>query len=371
MYLLYPRPRPRGLYSVRFEVYHTTSFLAAWQYKISPFDFLPAYRLAKILRFPVTALPVLCSVNSCQNNGSCYLMNSNQILCFCSREWHGRFCEKPLRNVTCARHSLVRDQHICICPYGYMQPRCFVRNTICEHSSPCPRTNECYAISQEPPNRYYCFLWLMCFVTVERAIAVVFPVRFRTFGKPRPAILLSVLTSTCVFASMYSHLVQYKFINHPNHQQPWCIRENESYEKSLMQYISLFHQISPFCTNILAALTIIIGTSRIKAHAHHQSTVDTLQEQARQRKDLLVGPLMCFLAQLPQIIILFLDICLYEEHHWFSHFTLLAYYISFLPQMNLFFLYILPSPLFKKLLVTETVISKRIIPMIFRHIETK
>ncbi|CAF4178445.1 unnamed protein product, partial [Adineta steineri] len=163
MYLLYPRPRPRGLYSVRFEAYHTTSFVAAWQYKISPFDFLPAYRLAKILRFPVAALPVLCTVNPCQNNGSCYLMNSNQLLCFCSREWYGRLCEKPLRNVTCARHSLVRDRHICICPYGYMQPQCFVRNWICEHSSPCPTISKCYTLSQEPPNRYYCLCeGLMC-----------------------------------------------------------------------------------------------------------------------------------------------------------------------------------------------------------------
>ncbi|CAF4164254.1 unnamed protein product [Adineta steineri] len=328
MYLLYPRPRPRGLYSVRFEVYHTTSFLAAWQYKISPFDFLPAYRLAKILRFPVAALPVLCTGNPCQNNGSCYLMNSNQILCFCSREWHGRLCEKPLRNVTCARHSLVRDRHICICPYGYMQPRCFVRNTICEHSSPCPTISKCHALSEEPPNLYYCLCeGLMC--NVRDALLTIH--RNQSNDLPYLVQLLKITS------------------DYPNVQQ----------------------QISPFCINILAALTIIIGTSRIKAHAHHQSTVDTLQEQARQRKDLLLGPLMCFLAQLPQIIILFLDICLYEEHRWFSHFTLMAYYISFLPQMNLFFLYILPSPLYKKLLVTETIIGKRIIPMIFRHIETK
>ncbi|CAF4427039.1 unnamed protein product, partial [Rotaria sp. Silwood2] len=87
IYLQYPRPRPQGIYSVRFEAYHSTNILTAWEYPISPFSFLPVFRLAKILRFSDRSLPWLCSYNHCQNNGTCYNTNNGQHLCLCQRGW--------------------------------------------------------------------------------------------------------------------------------------------------------------------------------------------------------------------------------------------------------------------------------------------
>ncbi|CAF3801411.1 unnamed protein product [Rotaria sp. Silwood1] len=89
IYLQYPRPRLQGIYSVRFEAYHSTNILTAWEYPISPFSFLPVFRLAKILRFPDRNLPWLCSYNHCQNNGTCYNTNNGQHLCICQRGWQG------------------------------------------------------------------------------------------------------------------------------------------------------------------------------------------------------------------------------------------------------------------------------------------
>ncbi|CAF2106989.1 unnamed protein product [Rotaria magnacalcarata] len=685
LYLLYPRPRPHGLYSVRFEAYHSMMFLAAWEYQISPFDFLPVFRLAKIVRFPSNALPLLCSINPCHNNGTCYLMNNNQQFCLCQRDWQGRLCEKSLLNVTCALNSLVRGRSICICPYGYLQPGCFVRNNICQQSQPCPSNAVCYPISLLPPHRFWCLcneimcnvrdalltinrnksdklpylfqllkitsdyprvrqqvlvypsttfpfstrikmndprntkenlpeigllftfeplersvdiilhlvyincstifrnlsvdldtrlhrcdplqetelqsikylknfcqksirdgcfllkdyicycnssmiqqtecisyhqrqisctycynqgycvqgdlrnksdftcvcpkcvsgtlcqfspsqfsisleylfekakwnmyhfivpslfflfgmifnglclltfaqpkarrtgtgiyllinsitsqlmfitlftriiflhtidqlilseninrvlckslpylmfslnyisLWLMALVTVERAMTALFPTLFNSFGKPKSAAFLSVLLFIFVLASNYPHLNQYKLINHPSSLHPWCIRENESNGQSSIHYISLIHQISPFCINFIAALAIIVSISRSKAHIHHNRVRDTFKQQARKKKDLLIGPFVCFLTQLPQIIVLFLDICMYDEQMWFVHLTLITYYISFTPQLNLFSLYVLPSPLYKKLLWTETAIGKLIIPTTTHHTQT-
>ncbi|CAF2986962.1 unnamed protein product [Rotaria sp. Silwood2] len=161
LYLLYSRPRPHGLYSVRFEVYHSMIFLAAWEYQMSPFNFLPVFRLAKILRFSSNVLSLFCSTNLCHNHGTCYLMNNNQHLCLC--QWQGHFCEKTLLNVACALHFLVRDRNICNCPYGYLQPNCFVRNIKCEQSQPCQTNMECYPISNQPPTGFWCLCnKLMC-----------------------------------------------------------------------------------------------------------------------------------------------------------------------------------------------------------------
>ena len=156
LHLLYPRPRPRGAYAVRFEAYHSVHLLSVWEYEISPFDFLPVFRLAKILQFPARALPWLCSNQLCQNNGTCHTVSNGHHLCSCTRQWQGRFCERPLSNVKCAGHSVVRARDICVCPYGYVEPHCFVRNTRCNQSYTCAPNKACYPSSDLPPNHYWC-----------------------------------------------------------------------------------------------------------------------------------------------------------------------------------------------------------------------
>jgi hypothetical protein len=156
IYLLYPRPRPHGLYTVRLEAYHSTNTIMAWEYPISPLSFLPVFRLTKILRFPDRSLPWLCLSNYCQNNGTCYNIDNGQYLCSCTRSWHGSLCEKKIDDVQCALHSLARARNVCVCPYGYLVPHCSVRNTVCEKFRPCSLNEICYGLSTQPPNSYKC-----------------------------------------------------------------------------------------------------------------------------------------------------------------------------------------------------------------------
>ncbi|CAF1208087.1 unnamed protein product, partial [Didymodactylos carnosus] len=561
IYLLYPRPRSKGLYSVRFEAYHSSDLLAAWEYKISPFDFLPAFRVAKILRFPERILPWLCLQNLCENSGTCLMMNNGQHLCLCQRGWQGNYCERSLYDIKCAPHSVARDLHVCICPNGYLEPHCFVRNTICKQSHSCSTDEVCYPVSHQLPNRYWCicnasncgtrntmivmhrqksnqlpfllqllkisadyprlkqqilihpstnfpistiiktrdvrnaqeaipeiglfftfeplvrsvdiilhllyincsnsprnytvdldvqpqrcrslketelrsikllrifcqesardpcfllqhyicycssqmipksecisyhqrhtacthcynqgycvqgdlqnksdficicpkcvsgklcqfspsrfslslefliektqwdayhfigptlfFVFSMvfnglCMITfaqpkarrLERALAVILPTKFSLLRIPKSAGFLSILILIIIFSSNYPHINQYKLVSHPDDLYPWCIGEIKPSQQYLMQYMSLGHQISPFLVNLMASLAIIIGISRSKASSHHVSARSVLLKQARQRIDLLLGPIICFITQLPQLIILFLDICDYDS----------------------------------------------------------
>jgi hypothetical protein len=211
----------------------------------------------------------------------------------------------------------------------------------------------------------------MVFVTVERALVVVFPTRFSFCRLPKSAVVLSLLTAMFTFGSNYLHIQQYKLVSHPdNNLYPWCISEIEPSQQNLTQNVVLSHQIIPFLVNLIASLVIIIGISRSKASSHHLSTRDVLQKQVRQRLDLLLGPIICFITQLPQLIILFLDICDYNSETWFVHLILVAYYISFTPQINLFFLYLIPSSLYKEVLFTQTTVGKRL-DKFFHHVSNK
>ncbi|CAF4127999.1 unnamed protein product, partial [Adineta steineri] len=158
IYLLYSRPRLRCIYSVRFEAYYGNRFISFWEYLITPLDFLPVFRLVKILRFPDRTIPWLCSQNLCLNNGTCYMNNDNseQSLCICERGWYGASCEKLLEHSECSTDALARDQDVCVCPHTFLFPHCHIQNTICQQADICSAEQTCYALSVLPPNQYTC-----------------------------------------------------------------------------------------------------------------------------------------------------------------------------------------------------------------------
>ena len=110
LYLLYPSPRLAGSYSIE--------LLSLGEYSLSPLEFLPVFRLAKVLRFPSVLRPLQCRENHCRNNGTCYRTPSEHsiCLCLCLPEWHGQLGEKQSRPSRCAPNLLVRDENICIYP---------------------------------------------------------------------------------------------------------------------------------------------------------------------------------------------------------------------------------------------------------------
>jgi len=204
----------------------------------------------------------------------------------------------------------------------------------------------------------YLSSWLMAFVSVERAFVIQVSITYHFFRSPKAAIIIFILTCMCVFGSLYKQIEQYKLIIHPNSNM-WCIQEISLNHQTLFQVLSVVHQFIPFIINILSAVVIIITVGRSKAASHHLPQHVSVAEQARKRIDLLLGPFICFITQLPQLTMLFLNPCTYDNNQWFSHVALIAYYITFAPHISLFFMYIVPSPLYKELFMTTMRRQKR------------
>ncbi|CAF3980544.1 unnamed protein product, partial [Adineta steineri] len=123
---------------------------------------LPVFQLAKILRFPDRSLPWRCPHNHCQNNASCYMIvnnDENNYYCLCQRGWKGNLCTESLKQNKCSSHALTLNEDLCVCPYEYLPPHCFVRNTICEkQTSIFSSTNGiCLPFSILPPHEYWYF----------------------------------------------------------------------------------------------------------------------------------------------------------------------------------------------------------------------
>ncbi|CAF3593783.1 unnamed protein product [Rotaria sp. Silwood1] len=157
-------------YSVHFDIFlseqnKTMKEIGSWQYPIY-FDYLPAFRLAVVLKFSswfgnATLDP--CLKNNCTENSICMpILNLNHsYYCSCKNGYYGRECSKyePLCNKYCSKNSICRPDHnailinqrkpYCICPLNYFGPQCILKNDAC-YSDPCFNNGTC--LVREHPN---------------------------------------------------------------------------------------------------------------------------------------------------------------------------------------------------------------------------
>jgi hypothetical protein len=189
IYFLYPRLEEflemkkfnrsgTQLYSVRFEAFNlhlneTIEPIGVWQYPIY-FDFLPGYRLSKILRFnpPVPSLPDgPCLNNSCGNNGVCQeVINSNRLssFCFCNSAYHGIRCEYYNEECShyCSPRSICKSnysgiltgnqQPLCLCSASTFGNTCYLKNNNCRNN-PCLHGGSCVVTYElTDTNNYTC-----------------------------------------------------------------------------------------------------------------------------------------------------------------------------------------------------------------------
>lgn len=190
IYFLYPRSEhllrikhsnrdKTQVYNVQFEAFNlylngTIESIAIWQYPIY-FDFLPAFRLSKILRFPLPAVSPrfnsLCSSNPCGQNGNCQdIINSNGTLyfCTCHHGYYGMNCESYDEQCSnfCSPNALCKPEYrgvltgdrspLCICPVSTFGNTCHIKNDRCQ-SNPCLNGGTCFmAYDMTDINKYIC-----------------------------------------------------------------------------------------------------------------------------------------------------------------------------------------------------------------------
>jgi hypothetical protein len=152
------------LYSIRFEAFdlyfnETIHPIGVWHYPIY-FDFLPSFRLSKILRFHPSILlylSKLCTSNPCGSNGNCQeIINSNDssYFCSCHSGYYGIHCEfyDEKCNNYCSSNSICKPKYhgnitgnqkpLCLCPASTFGNTCHLKNDHCR-KNPCLNGGTC------------------------------------------------------------------------------------------------------------------------------------------------------------------------------------------------------------------------------------
>jgi len=198
--------------------------------------------------------------------------------------------------------------------------------------------------------------WLNACVALERAFTTTKGPSFvksksKCAAKFVIMFLVIVITGTCIHDSIYRHLID-EDNDTDNIKRTWCI---VNYSPSLEVYnyiIHIFHFIGPFLINLVSTIILITNKSRQQSRVHPQRTYqEILREQFLKQKHLIISPIILIILAFPRLIIIFVSKCMKSADNVWLY--LVGYFISFIPPMLTFIVFIVPSKFFRKQLCSR------------------
>ncbi|CAF4087988.1 unnamed protein product [Adineta steineri] len=193
--------------------------------------------------------------------------------------------------------------------------------------------------------------WLDTCVCIERAITVSKGVKFnknksKQISKWIILIILIVTILTHLHDPIHRQLIDDIDIDE---KRIWCLVQypSSSSIKTWNSFITFVHFLMPFIINLLSIIFIIISIARSRSNLQRRTPfIDHLRLQLKQHKSHLIASCVFIVIALIRLVLSFSSGCMKSPNN--SWLFLIAYLISFLPSMMTFFVYILPSKVYKK-----------------------
>ncbi|CAF4245082.1 unnamed protein product [Rotaria sp. Silwood2] len=203
----------------------------------------------------------------------------------------------------------------------------------------------------------YLDTWFNGCVAVERAISVFKGINFNKKKSRHIARWIILILPFCIMATIiqepiHRELIEYNEIKHRLQKNKierhvWCLSRYSPLMQNYNTAILFFHLLGPFIANLFSAAFIIFGTTRQRSTAQNKKTYqEHLHEQLREHKQLLISPIILVILALPRLIISLLYGCLNVSDYAWLYLT--AYFISFIPSILVFVVFVLPSELYRK-----------------------
>jgi len=158
-------------------------------------------------------------------------------------------------------------------------------------------------------------------------------------------ILLIITVGSFIHDPIYRRLIDEE--DDANEKRIWCIVTYPANIKIFDSIIHPFHVFGPFIINLISAIILITKKSHQQSNLHTERPYkEILREQFRQHKHLFTAPVALVILALPRVIIAFASKCMKSAGD--SWLFLVGYFISFIPSMLTFVVFILPSKFYKK-----------------------
>ncbi|CAF2574165.1 unnamed protein product [Rotaria sp. Silwood2] len=191
--------------------------------------------------------------------------------------------------------------------------------------------------------------WLSACIAVERTVTAIKGASFdkkksKQMAKYMILILLILNISTTIQDPIHRHLIH---DDDNSEKRIWCI---VSYSSSLQTFntaMNIFHFLTPFIINLISSLLIIVMTARQRtAIQTHKSYRKILYKQFAAHNHLIISSIVLVILAIPRLIISLMSSCMKSINDpWLF---LIGYFISFMPSMLTFVVFVLPSKSYKE-----------------------
>ncbi|CAF3380983.1 unnamed protein product, partial [Rotaria sp. Silwood2] len=191
--------------------------------------------------------------------------------------------------------------------------------------------------------------WLNACVAIERAITIIKAARFhKKKSKQIAKIVIIIIPIVVIVTTIYDPFYR-RLIDEENEDDKriWCIVNYSIGIKIFNSIIHTFHFLAPLMINITSVIILITKKTRHRSNIQTgRSYIEHLKEQIHQHKHLFTAPVILVILGLPRLILLFVSTCMKStDDAWLF---LVGYFISFIPSMLTFVVFILPSKFYKQ-----------------------
>ncbi|CAF4159051.1 unnamed protein product [Rotaria sordida] len=191
--------------------------------------------------------------------------------------------------------------------------------------------------------------WLNACIAVERAVAAINGIGFQKKRSKKIAkivvIILSIfIISTCIYDPFYRRLMDDEI---DDDSRIWCITSYSSNLQTFNTFIHAFHFCTPFAINLISTVILILKTSRQQAKIQTNTKYKAIFiEQIQIHKHILVAPFVIVILGIPRLIIEFVSKCMNSNND--ATLYLVGYFVSFIPPMISFIIFVMPSKFYKE-----------------------
>ena len=207
----------------------------------------------------------------------------------------------------------------------------------------------------EPLLKLFLYLntWYYACVAAERAITVYQGIKFNKKKSKCVAQWVLLLLPIFIAGSVIHEPWHRELIYNKEKRYPKCV---VSYSSTVQYYntmILFFHFLAPFSTNLFSALFIVFRTASQRSVSRVRSSYrQHLCVQFAEHKQLLISPIILVILSLPRLIISLLSGCIEVSRH--SSWYLFGYFVSFIPSLLSFAVFVVPSDLYMNQLKNST-----------------
>ncbi|CAF1031787.1 unnamed protein product [Didymodactylos carnosus] len=204
------------------------------------------------------------------------------------------------------------------------------------------------------------FDWLTVCVACERAYTVMKGINFTKNLSLKTVRIAHSLIPVVFLVNILSSLhrpFNLNLVDEPTiaaniQGHPWCLLNfNLKWLNSYEIFMNLFHLILPFSINLASTILFLLYIIKKELLSSINKTKNKLKstiikEQLLKYKPIIISPLLIILSELPRLILTFVLACI--EYKWQIYLYFFGYLASLLPLTATLFIYVLPSPNYKK-----------------------